>query len=93
MLVANAKNKESTVKWLDHWASAESQFTIQQEQWLAVTNKTALDMLSNHSADFKARVEKLKAYQAEEWADTFSLFRPVNNPSRFQDAWAEFLAS
>ena len=93
MLVANAKNKESTVKWLDHWASAESQFTIQQEQWLAVTNKAALDMLSNHSADFKDRLEKLKAYQAEEWADTFSLFRPVNNPSRFQDAWAEFLAS
>ena len=93
MVVKNAKNKESTLRWLDHWASAESQFTMQQEQWLAVTNKKALDMLSAHSLDFKARVEKLQAYQAEEWADTFSLFRPVKDPSNFQDAWAEFLAA
>ena len=83
MVVKNAKNKASTLRWLDHWASAES--TVHHTAGAVACGNQQES--SGHAVcslfGFQgARREKLQAYQAEQWADTFSLFRPVQGPQQ-----------
>ena len=90
MMVKNDHNRDATLEWLNFFASAESQVDITKANWLASTNKKALDLLSEQGlAD---RVTKLAAYDIDA-VDNMSLFRPVKDPSKFQDAWAEFVAA
>ena len=91
MLVKNAKNKEATLLWMDHWASAENQVIVTKANWQAPLNRKTLELLQQEGLG--ERVEKLKAFQAEDWVETFSLFRPLKDPGKFADAWAEFLAA
>ena len=91
MLVKDAKNKEATLLWMDHWAGAENQVIVTEANWQAPLNRRTLELLQQKGLG--DRVEKLQAFQAEEWVETFSLFRPLKDPGKFADAWAEFLAA
>ena len=91
MLVKNAKNKAAALKWLEHMSSAEAQMTVLLGSWFPTLNKKALDTVA--AMGNEERLEKMNAYHADEWAERFSLFRPAKTPSKFQDAYAEFLAA
>ena len=91
-MIKNDHNNEAVLEWINFFADVESQVSIISKSWLNSTNKECLDRLT--AMGHGERLTKLGSYDHDaDFINSISLFRPVNNPSRFQDAWAEFLAA
>ena len=86
------KNPDLVLAWLDYYALAEQQVDIIGTTWLASTNERALRLLEEKDPANIQRVAKLQARNVDV-VDSMSLLRPIADPAKFQDAWAEFLAS
>jgi len=90
--VNNTNNNEATLEWINHFGDVESQISIISKSWLNSTNRECLDALT--AAGHGEKLKKLGSYDHDaDFINSISLFKPVNNPKRFQDAWAEFLAA
>ena len=91
MIVKDAKNREGAVRWTDHYYSKNEVVKMMQKVWLPICNKEGIDLMVE--LGHGERIELLQAYKVAEFAAQFSMFRPVKDPKKFNDAWAALLAA